>query len=200
MTRIHELERRVSISYVIDPVGLPDFAQWGAGGRVIPVYTTLKTRDASTKEWRGPEIAITPVLGLGDCWPIQGRHGSLGISLARTIQPRSFSVEHAPRKLAFDLSSAPRDIEVWTIPKHSTIGHGVKSRKGTYTLPKDALKLAGFSYDIHASAHVQTFDVFPHIAQSDIHIGFVVIKILDNWGNLDFTCLYRIRVHGYISN
>jgi hypothetical protein len=229
-TRLQDIEKKLSLSYVIDPVGLPDFAQWSAGARIILPYTTGTTRKQRMKnerlffasvfstpdipamryseEWRGPEMAITPVLGLGDCWPIRGRSGSLGISLARTIQPKSITVEHVPRQLAFDLTSAPRDIEVWNIAEHDSpgpVGNGylidiqTSDIRAEGVLSKEAILLARFTYNIYASEHIQTFEVLPHIAHSDVRTKIILFIIRNNWGNEDFTCLYRVRVHGHIN-
>ncbi|CAM9363962.1 unnamed protein product [Hapterophycus canaliculatus] len=47
-------------------------------------------------------------------------------------------------------------------------------------------------YDVHGRA-IQTFPI-----SSPLGVKFTVIqlKINSNWGNPDFTCLYRVRVHG----
>lgn len=42
---------------------------------------------------------------------------------------------------------------------------------------------------------------YPHHAQnpSDEVYRFVELRVLSNWGHVEYTCLYRFRVHGHIS-
>lgn len=35
---------------------------------------------------------------------------------------------------------------------------------------------------------------------SDAVHRFVELRVLSNWGHMEYTCLYRFRVHGHISN
>jgi SUN domain-containing protein 1/2 len=66
------------------------------------------------------------------------------------------------------------------------------------TLPKNPeyLRIAKFTYDIHASQNVQTFEVDPEVKGLGVDFGVVVARVLNNWGQDSYTCLYRIRVHG----
>lgn len=42
---------------------------------------------------------------------------------------------------------------------------------------------------------------YPHHAQNPGHevYRFVELRVLSNWGHVEYTCLYRFRVHGHIS-
>jgi SUN domain-containing protein 1/2 len=66
------------------------------------------------------------------------------------------------------------------------------------TLPRSPpyIRLASFSYDVHSPHHIQTFPVLPEIRGLGVDIGVVVLMVKSNWGRADFTCLYRLRVHG----
>lgn len=35
---------------------------------------------------------------------------------------------------------------------------------------------------------------------SDVVYRFVELRVLTNWGHVEYTCLYRFRVHGQISS
>lgn len=66
------------------------------------------------------------------------------------------------------------------------------------TLPKNPeyLRIAKFTYDIHAPKHVQTFQAEEGVRDLDLDFGVVVARVLNNWGHDSYTCLYRFRVHG----
>ena len=58
------------------------------------------------------------------------------------------------------------------------------------------IRLASFTYDIHAPKHVQTFPIREEVAGLGVDFGVVVLRVKSNWGRDEFTCLYRFRVHG----
>lgn len=66
------------------------------------------------------------------------------------------------------------------------------------TLPKSPqyIRIANFSYNIYAPRNVQTFPVAQEIQDLGIDFGIVVLRIKSNWGRDEYTCLYRVRVHG----
>ena len=51
-------------------------------------------------------------------------------------------------------------------------------------------QLGSFEYDLQGSP-VQTFPV-----KNKLRFARVKMDINTNWGNEDYTCIYRIRVHG----
>ncbi|KAJ3907875.1 hypothetical protein F5879DRAFT_874682, partial [Lentinula edodes] len=72
------------------------------------------------------------------------------------------------------------------------------------TLPKSPtyIRLASFTYDIHSPSHIQTFPVLPYLSkygklgEAGVDFGVVVLVVRSNWGMEEYTCLYRVRVHG----
>ena len=60
----------------------------------------------------------------------------------------------------------------------------------------DYIRVANFTYDIHATEYIQTFPVREEIRELGIDFGVVVLLVKSNWGKEEFTCLYRMRVHG----
>jgi hypothetical protein len=57
------------------------------------------------------------------------------------------------------------------------------------------LFLGKFTYDTNGSP-IQTFEVPEHILKYNRPIRAIIMRIINNWGKPEYTCLYRFRVHG----
>ncbi|KAF9500288.1 hypothetical protein BDN71DRAFT_1382407, partial [Pleurotus eryngii] len=170
----------------------PDFALSSAGARVIPAWTTPTLKlTTSSRSWLSsffrspqlgnpPEVALQPDLHNGNCWPFAGEVGQLAIALARTIHMQEVVIEHIPRHLSFDISSAPMDMELW----------GVEEGLPPSTWPSSRSEEP-------ASCPSQTFPVSSDLAA--VRFQSVALRIKNNWGNHDYTCLYGIRIHGTLA-
>ena len=233
----HLVDTAVSVAFYKDGVGKPDFALHSGGARVVP-HLTSSTLEIHPQEFTsaalglftlgtmggGPQVGRPPVTALhqeehsGYCWPFKGQDGQLGVALAHPTLVEEVTIDHIPKEMAFDIRSAPRQMEVWGLVEGKDNVEKLKAwraeraaRKeagedlGTYdddvvypkTLPKqpEYIRLTNFSYDIHASHNVQTFAVDPEIKKLGIDFGIVALRVLNNWGHT-FTCIYRFRVHG----
>ncbi|KAF6755466.1 hypothetical protein DFP72DRAFT_1067747 [Ephemerocybe angulata] len=123
----HLVDSAVSLTSK-DTLAKPDFALHSAGGRVIPSLTS-PTYEIRPSTLRGsvlgaltgngyavghpPVTAIEPSLHAGRCWPMQGVRGQLGVALAMPVYVEEVSVDHVAREIAFDMRTAPREMEVW---------------------------------------------------------------------------------------
>lgn len=171
---------------------------------------------------RPPITALHHELHNGHCWPFAGPEGQLGVALAAPTYITDISIDHVAKEVAFDMRSAPRKMEVWgmvegkdnivkvrewmaekTRRRDEAAERGevvLEEEEAVYpeTLPKSPqyIRLAHFSYDIHAPHHVQTFPVSQEIQALGVDVGIVVLMVKSNWGREEFTCLYRMRVHG----
>jgi SUN domain-containing protein 1/2 len=86
----------------------------------------------------------------------------------------------------------------------------IASREGRHPPPKEDpcpdslpesetyiyIRLAQFTYDLRENNHIQTFSVPQEIQDLGVDISIVVLFIQSNWGQPEWTCLYRFRVHG----
>jgi SUN domain-containing protein 1/2 len=152
-----------------------------------------------------------------------GSYGQLGVMLALPAIISDITIDHVAKEVAFDLSTAPREMEVWgqvegkeNLEKVAawqaeqamrrqaaeevgeTISEADAEDVHPPTLPKDVsfIRLASFTYDIHAHTNIQTFPVRQEIRDLDLDFGIVALVIKNNWGKDGYTCLYRFRVHG----
>ncbi|KAH9945317.1 uncharacterized protein BXZ73DRAFT_38481 [Epithele typhae] len=173
---------------------------------------------------RPPVTALHHEIHAGHCWPFGGQTGQLGINLAAPVYISDITIDHVAHEVAMDLRSAPRQMEVWgrvegqdnivkihewreqrdaqrraaeeagqPIPPN-LVDDGQRPR----SIPKDQdfIRIANFTYNIHAPEFIQTFPVRDEIKELGMDFGIIILLIKNNWGQDEFTCLYRMRVHG----
>jgi hypothetical protein len=113
------------------------------------------------------------------------------------------------------LSSAPKDIELWAVldpvlfpsldldnPQTRSLpkppSSSSKSNRRSSSPPAGIL-LASHRFDPRET-NVQTFPVRVEAAKALEGFGVtpevVVLRVVRNWGHGEYTCLYRVRVHG----
>lgn len=148
---------------------LTDTMKYSLDG-VFPVYWTSFT----------PQIVIqSKKVNPGECWAFKGAEGKLIIRLSRRIVPTSFTYEHVRKELSPDsnIDSAPRLFQVRSLRNEHD---------------EEGLLLGEYEYDEYRGP-LQQFDVLnPHPVPTE----FIVLHIFSNHGEMEFTCLYRFRVHG----
>ncbi|PWN38101.1 uncharacterized protein FA14DRAFT_117135 [Meira miltonrushii] len=196
-------------TYSADRIGERDYALYSSGGRIIPSFTSptfgLRKRSSSPLAWfskapllervgaegQPPVIALVPDVTPGMCWAFAGSEGTLGISLARRVLVSKITMEHTSPSISHDQSiSAPRDVTVWGIGEEDSI-------LPAPIPPSDRhLLLSTFTYDVLASKMIQQFPISREAEQLNIPIAIVQMQIHSNHGKKDYTCLYRVRVHG----
>lgn len=163
---------------------------------------------------RNPAIALNHVTQNGHCWPLAGDEGHLGIVLAAPIYISNITIDHVHIRAAWDTRSAPKDMELWgMVEGMENIAkvarwRDAKSVEGpaaeAYAAPSwlsstqgsKFLRIAKFSYDAQSNRNVQTFSINDEITRLAVDFGIVILRIKNNWGRKEFTCLYRVRVHG----
>ncbi|CAG12534.1 unnamed protein product, partial [Tetraodon nigroviridis] len=129
--------------------------------------------------YRSPRTAIqgSPITA-GTCWSFAGAEGTLAVSLSHPVKITHVTVDHLSRynSPTGDIKSAPKDLEVY----------GMKTRAGEGTF------LGRFRYD-KLGESTQTFSL-PKPTEEVYEM--VELRVLSNWGQKEYTCLYRFRVHG----
>ncbi|KAI8600771.1 UNC-like C-terminal-domain-containing protein [Dissophora ornata] len=180
--------------YAADVLAKPDYALHSAGGRIIPQMTFFNFLITEEPTYLGRLLglvhlmpaqqniqvenfavkAIQPDMHMGACWAMNGTQGQIAIRLSRRVVVTEVTVEHVDPRVAFDVRSAPKEMEVWRLA--APLGKEKEGDDGT-------------------TGSTSTFHV-PRSKQNVPSYG-VVVKVNSNWGHPDFTCLYRVRVHGY---
>ncbi|WWC69391.1 uncharacterized protein I206_103330 [Kwoniella pini CBS 10737] len=201
------------LKYSKDTIARTDYALFTAGARVIPQLTSdtlvLSTSSKLGKlimgskdvQGRPPATALHPDTSVGSCWPFTGSQGSLGIMLTRRVGITDITIEHAPKELALDMTTAPKVITIMGVIDNEDDKRKVAeywSQKNESENVPDHLPLGTISYDINSISNIQTFPISDEIRDLNIKVGIVIFKVESNYGG-DFTCLYRVRVHGELS-
>lgn len=201
--------------YVMRQAQAPDFALATLGSRVLVQYTSSTFDNGSNKGWRSgiyrlirhqsvtnsspstsPVNALLPDTHPGQCWPMAGKYGSLGVRLSQTVSVNAVSIDHVDPHQVIDMSSAPKDFEVWGLTRQKATGTWRYPWDPAASLAGDAIYLGKFKYNIgdNATGPVQTFKIKPDSPP----LRDIVFRFLNNWDKDEYTCIYRVRVHGNI--
>ena len=177
------------IQYDADKTGLFDFALETAGGSVISTRCTETYVQKSAMYsvfgipiWypsNNPRTIIQPGVLPGECWAFKGSSGYIVIQLSEPIHPTQFSLEHISSSMSPSgkIDSAPRDFIVY----------GLQEEKDEHPV-----ELGEYTY-LENSTPLQ---FFPVQHSSDLSFPYIELDIKTNYGNMNYTCLYRFRVHG----
>ena len=158
-------------------------------------------------ERQNPRKVIQPGSSPGQCWAFKGTAGNVVIKLSNPVYVSDITLEHIPKSLSPDgnIASAPKHFEVVGNILISNFFSAIIFRIHDFffKLGLDAIEdpnpivLGNFTYDIdNVKNPVQTFKV----VKVQKPITYVELKIVSNYGNPEYTCLYRFRVHGSIDN
>ncbi|KAL1666920.1 hypothetical protein GGF50DRAFT_87067 [Schizophyllum commune] len=213
-----------------------DHALFTGGGAIVPTLTSPSLRQSlaaprsgfsSVISWisgghgdiveRSPVIALTPGVQPGQCWAFAAGEGRLGVKLRLPARIDEVTIEHAAGSIAYDLRSAPRDMEVWALidgADNAEKWAAVTAAREAAGAPADEgeaafaaemarlthgalyVRIAQFAYDIEAGRYAQSFAVAEDVREQGMDFGIVMLRVLSNWGHPGHTCLYRFRVHG----
>ncbi|KAF3929625.1 hypothetical protein ABW20_dc0101215 [Dactylellina cionopaga] len=155
-----------------------------------------------------PAHVLTESTNIGDCWSFPQSSGQVSILLAENIFPTDITIDHVPRGISGDDTSAPREVEFWVridddllrgqVGKAASVAIGdvPDSPSTRHYLAHRYVRVASFVYDVNSQYPVQTFELPVDLQKLGVPVTGVSFKILSNWGNEEYTSIYRVRVHG----
>lgn len=170
-----------------------------------------------------PDAILEDKTTPGACWPMEGKRGQVTMRLAYPMNIETVTIDHVNVNLIPEdmYTSAPKTMKLIGYPACTDKGDECYSMGFDMY---DPIEIGLIDYDIDGSA-IQTFNTIyaetapaaESIEESEdedeegscavdgaascstppkTDIGGVTLKVLDNWGNDAFTCIYRFRVHG----
>ena len=106
----------------------------------------------------------------------------MDVRLREAVAVEAVTLEHIHRYIAYDITSAPKTVAVlgWNRTKTPSDGRAVDFGAVRYDLASDRGTMQTFNLTKNAGAVVD-------------HVRF---HVKSNYGNEEWTCLYRLRVHG----
>jgi len=133
-----------------------------------------------------PSAALADSFEPGDCWASEGSEGQVGLYLSKRAELKSVEIEQGEVKSA----ASPKTFEVLGYKSVREAREGVgKVSYGTFTYSNEVGE-AEEGEEPPPWERKQTFEV-----GGSERIRVVVLKILENWGEEDYTCLYRFRAY-----
>lgn len=175
--------------YHQDVLNTADFALKSRGAEILysmtsPTFYPLSAWVQGLKRIAGlptiensPEMAITPSTYPGECWQMHGNKGQLAIALSQPILIQGITVEYPSAEVMMNkLQNAPKDMIIYGLNNS-----------------QERTLLSQITYNIHGDTSIQTFDITMNPTEA---FRAVAIQIKSNWGSVDHTDIYRIRIHG----
>ncbi|KAF3207017.1 hypothetical protein TWF106_008866 [Orbilia oligospora] len=116
-----------------------------------------------------PAHILTESTNVGDCWSFPQASGQVSLLLAEPIYPTDVTIDHVPKGISGDVSSAPQEIEVWVkiedeflrdqAGKAASVAIGEVSDNAStrHYLANGYVRVASFIYDINSQYPIQTF-------------------------------------------
>lgn len=152
-----------------------------------------------------PEAILQASTAPGSCWA--SHHPRVTIQLSSPAAVSHISIDHASGLVLDDRSSAPKKLRFVGYAPCPGDCSGLSFDQTTQTFFSEV------QFEINAQSSIQSFkiDNLPRYAPSedascstatpqceapDLFTAAISVEVTDNWGNPDYTCLYRVRVHG----
>ncbi|KAM6106977.1 SUN domain-containing protein 3-like [Phoenicopterus ruber ruber] len=170
---------------------MPDWALEAIGATIDEERTSKSHGGQGKKTWwlspfsfssaKPPKTILQPRIAPGNCWAFQGSRGHVVIRLPEQIWPTAFTIWHISEAVSpsGEVSSAPKEFAV----------------SGVDEAMAETL-LGTFTYDVHKEI-AQTFHVQKELPRTFRYIKF---QVQSNWGNPEYTCVYRVQVHGKMAS
>ncbi|XP_076652612.1 tetratricopeptide repeat protein 39C [Halictus rubicundus] len=189
---VKDLVRTELQTYDADKTGRTDYALESSGGIILSTRNT-ETYSAGApvlklfgiplcQQQNTPQTIIQTGVLPGECWAFKGSTGNVVIQLLGSVFVSAVSLEHIPESISptGETSTAPKDFSLW----------GLDCVDDTHPF-----FFGEFMYD-NTGQPIQYFEIQKEPKKP---YEIVELKVHTNSGNNEYTCIYRIRIHGTLS-
>jgi SUN domain-containing protein 1/2 len=185
-----------------------DFALDSAGGKIMSHHGSQLMYDCSLisilsglcSEINPPIKAIQSSIEPGQSFCFKGEQGSLTIKLACNVAIDSVTIDHMPQAMApiEYASEAPKEFSVrvrhlWHVRSFIWLLVHIFSQALKDLKDPTGVDIGKFTFD--PTHYSQTFQIF---GPANEKFRYVQLNITGNHGSEEKTCLYRVRVHGFV--
>lgn len=156
----------------------------------------------------------------GQKWCAPSQRGKLQavVRLAYNMAPTGLVVEHMKKSQMPDveIGTAPKEVELWirlpdagererVIDRIEGLYPSITTKKASQrgktidpqiALDKTWVPVGRWDFDVHRDQSSQTFVVPFNLEEMGIKTQAVALRVNSNWGSMDSTCLYRVRMYG----
>ncbi|KAG7199545.1 hypothetical protein KM043_014156 [Ampulex compressa] len=188
---IRKIVKDILKIYDADKTARVDYALESVGGQIISTRCTQRY-DTMSRAFKilgftfyhdnnNPQTVIqgNPIKP-GTCWAFQDFPGYLLIKLRNSIYVTGFTVEHAPKSILpnGEMRSAPRKFNVWGLVDEND---------------PEPVMLGDYEF-LASDENLQYFPVQNTAIATPYE--YIELRVHSNHGQLEYTCMYRFRVHG----
>jgi len=140
-----------------------------------------------------PSETIQIVSRAGDCWAMSGTKGHITYLLIKPVHLTKISLEHIHKDITHNQGSTPRDIQIFG----QQVGRSDWENLGkfVYKVNDEPIQFFDIEYDDGLKKGTPAPSEEIEKRQGPYYTQ-VQVEFNSNYGNSDFTCIYRIRAHG----
>ena len=161
-----------------------------------------------------PVVALQKWDEHGECWcsPSKDQDGfgpSLAVTMGNHIYPDQIIIEHIPSSGSLEPGAAPKEMELLAYIEDLDTYHTIKQRSKDIFYgealtdeprPFGFVRIATWTYDFHSVSNIQSFPLQIELGtiRGPSYTNKLIVRSKNNWGDgeVDYTCLYRVRVNG----
>lgn len=180
-------------------------------GRTCPEFPLSPPQMMALQAWDDPTFDRW-------CAPRSGGKLQLTVDLDRPIAPTELIVEYAAKDAspAGSMGAAPKEVELWIQIEDDNVCTTVtdaidrmwpgfledsspqgKELSVEQTLGFDWIPVGRWIYNIYEDDNIQTFKIPIPLRDYGVETLKIAMRVNSNWGNVDFTCVNRFRLHGH---
>ena len=200
--------------FAADRTNEVDYALASSGGRIVahsPTHSAVLSSSSVVSPLLSlftsrhlPEVPAEAMLdadmSVGHCWPMQRQRGGVIIGLRERVRISGLSLQHASVNVLPDGgASMPRMVRLTGVDDDQLDEAKRQVREGEgigEASQQSGTMLGQFEYEREGS-QVQHWSISGKgQGKGGRGYQYVRLDVLSNYGNSNYTCIYRVRVHG----